>query len=246
MRIEVPTNCPSCNSPVIWVGDQIFCHNSSCDSKVEKVIEHFAKTLKIKGLGPSTISKLELDSINQIYSLSRDYMLSKLGSVKIVDKLISEIESSKSADLETLLAAFSIPLIGTTAAKKIGQICSDISSITTDNLQAAGIGPKASDNLLSWLEISFPYYKELPFSFKFEPKKTPNKNKGVVCISGKLKSFKTKAEATLALENAGYLVKSDLTKDVTILINESGIESAKTQKARQSGVQIILDIKEIL
>ena len=44
----------------------------------------------------------------------------------------------------------------------------------------------------------------------------------------------------------GYLVKNSLTKDVTILINESGIESAKTQAARERGVQIITNLKEIL
>jgi hypothetical protein len=44
----------------------------------------------------------------------------------------------------------------------------------------------------------------------------------------------------------GYLVKSSLTKDVTILVNESGIESAKTQTARDRGVRIITNLEEII
>ena len=44
----------------------------------------------------------------------------------------------------------------------------------------------------------------------------------------------------------GYLVKNSLTKDVTILVNESGVDSAKTQAARERGVQIINNLKEIL
>jgi hypothetical protein len=36
-----------------------------------------------------------------------------------------------------------------------------------------------------------------------------------------------------------------LTKDVTILINESGVESAKTKKARDSGVQIITNLLDL-
>jgi NAD-dependent DNA ligase len=67
-----------------------------------------------------------------------------------------------------------------------------------------------------------------------------------VCISGKLTSFKTKAEATKALEQQGYTIKSSLTKDVTILVNESGVESAKTKKARESGITIVTDLFEIL
>ena len=59
-------------------------------------------------------------------------------------------------------------------------------------------------------------------------------------------SYKTKAVAAQQLQFKGYLVKNTLTKDVTILINESGIESAKTQAARERGVQIITNLKEIL
>ena len=68
----------------------------------------------------------------------------------------------------------------------------------------------------------------------------------VVCISGKLKSFKTKAEATERLEMLGYKVKTSLTKDVTILVNESGIESAKTKQARESGIEIVTDLQSYL
>ena len=71
-------------------------------------------------------------------------------------------------------------------------------------------------------------------------------DKGVVCITGKLKSFKTKGQAGTALVNLGYTVKSSLTKDVTLLVNESGIESAKTKQARESGVEIITDLQSYL
>ena len=65
-------------------------------------------------------------------------------------------------------------------------------------------------------------------------------------ISGKLKSFRTKAEAQRVLENYGYAVKSSLTKDCTHLINESGIESAKTQTARDRGVLIINNAMDLI
>ena len=79
---------------------------------------------------------------------------------------------------------------------------------------------------------------------KFEKiKKTSNQ--GVVCITGKLSSYKTKAEATTVLNELGYEVKSTVTKDVTILVNESGIESAKVKKARASGVTIITNLSDI-
>jgi NAD-dependent DNA ligase len=69
---------------------------------------------------------------------------------------------------------------------------------------------------------------------------------GTVCITGKLKSFKTKAEAAKALEQHGYTVKSSVTKDVTVLVNESGIESQKTIKARNDGLTIVENLLEFL
>ena len=92
------------------------------------------------------------------------------------------------------------------------------------------------------------YDGALPFDMKFTPLGTSPvpMDKGVVCITGKLKSFKTKAQAGTALVNLGYVVKSSLTKDVTILVNESGIESAKTKQARDSGVNIVTNLSEFL
>lgn len=245
--IVAPTNCPSCDSVLEWRNDVLYCVNSACASKVQKSIEHFAKTLKIKGLGPSTISKLGLTDIDEIYTLSEEEMKAALGSEKIAEKLHSEIQRSKSSSLNVLLPAFNIPLIGNTAAEKLSQVVESITDINTDTCKQAGLGPKATDNLLTWLRKDFYsfYDGSLPFDFRFD-KKAKRKAVGVVCISGKLTSYKTKAEATEALLAAGFEVKSTVTKDVTILVNESGIESSKTQKARETGVTIVSNLLEFL
>ena len=74
--ITEPTSCPTCNSTLELVNDQLFCRNNNCEAKTSKLIEHFAKTLKIKGLGPKTIDKLPLNSISDIYSISKKYEVS--------------------------------------------------------------------------------------------------------------------------------------------------------------------------
>ena len=48
------------------------------------------------------------------------------------------------------------------------------------------------------------------------------------------------------LEQHGYTVKSSVTKDVTVLVNESGIESQKTIKARNDGLLIVENLLEFL
>ena len=114
MKIEVPTICPSCSSELVRKNEQLFCENAGCEGKEAQKIEHFAKTLKIKGLGPSTISKLKISNISDIYSLSLEEMVERLDSVKIAGKVFDEIQKSKSCSLQELLPAFSIPLIGKT------------------------------------------------------------------------------------------------------------------------------------
>lgn len=246
--IEAPTNCPSCSSVLEEVNHLLYCRNTLCGDKVAKLIEHFAKTLKIKGLGPKSIAKLDIRSLEEIYQLDAFEIEEGLGSEKLASKLVDELQRSKSAPLNVLLPAFSIPLIGKTAADKLSKVCIDIDEIDYDICREAGLGEKSTANLLKWLEDEYPLNSMLPFSFEFvkPSSKSANTSVNTVCITGKLISYKTKAEAHAALEAAGFSIKSSLTKDVTILVNESGIESAKTKKARDAGVQIVTNLKILI
>ena len=241
--ITAPSTCPSCGSKLELSFPLLYCRNPSCGDQSSKKIEHFAKTLKIKGLGPAAINSLVLESINDIYAISEYEIVNLLGSQKLGEKLFTEIENSVKAPLNILLAAFSIRLIGKTASEKLSAVCESIHDINEDSCAKAGLGPKATESLLDWIEEEYPLL-ELPHSFAFESPKV--RTGGVVCISGKLKSFKTKAQATQILEQHGYTVKSSVTKDVTILVNESGVESQKTTKARESGVTIVENLLDFL
>ena len=244
--IEAPTVCPSCNSVLEEVNHLLYCRNPHCGEKSLKLIEHFAKTLKIKGLGPATIRKLDIVSLEELYELTVEEVSEALSSERLAIKLIDELQRSRSAPLNVLLPAFSIPLIGKSAAEKLSRVCKDIEEIDYDLCRKAGLGDKASSNLTSWIEDEFYYVSLLPFSFKFDSPRAVVVSKGTVCISGKLSSFKTKAEANAVLQELGYNIKSSLTKDVTILVNESGVESAKTKKARESGVEIITNLLDFI
>jgi NAD-dependent DNA ligase len=233
----------------VWEKDQLFCYNPDCSGKTSKKLEHFAKTLKIKGLGPATIEKLKVVNFFDLYELPLDMMIDALGSEKLAVKLHREIENSKLTDLSDLLPAFSIKLIGKTASHKICSVIQNIAEITEETCEKAGLGPAATNNLLDWIIEEFTDgYDRLPFRWQQITKHQleTNATEGVVCISGKLTSYKTKAAATEVLQQMGYLVKSSLTKDVTILVNESGVESAKTQTARDRGVRIITNLEEII
>ena len=129
-EIIIPTHCPACNTVLDIVNDQLFCRNSDCPAKSSKRIEHFAKTLSIKGLGKATIEKLHLQDYHEVYSFTEKVIISLFDSERLGTKLFAEIENSKSADLTTLLPAFSIPLIGRSASNKLTTKVSNISEIT--------------------------------------------------------------------------------------------------------------------
>lgn len=244
LEINPPTECPSCASPLEMVNNILYCRNTLCGEQAFKRLEHFAKTLKIKGLGPATIRKLELSNISDLYSYTEDELAAALRSEKLAEKLYAEIQNSINAPLNLLLPAFSIPLVGKTATAKLSKLASDLFEITEELCKSAGLGEKTTASLMN--NIDKIDIDNLPFNFEFDEKDKPPSQKGIVCITGKLTSFKSKHEATWALNSAGYEVKSSMTKDVTILVNESGIESAKTKQARASGIFIVTDINDLL
>lgn len=238
-QIEAPTHCPSCSSTLETVNFILYCRNAACPAQGLKLIENFGKVLKIIGLGPAAIRKLNVHSIRDLYDLTEKDVVVILGEA-LGNKLYANIEKSKNASLNQVLPAMGIPLIGKTASDKI---CANITHLSeiTEELANSVLGPKAAANLLSWLDTE--EWLDLPFSFVAEKKITTG---DTVCVTGKLKSFKTKAEATIYLEENGYTVVESVTKTTKYLVNESGVESAKTEKARANGTIIINNIKELI
>jgi DNA ligase (NAD+) len=241
-----PEFCPSCNSILVWKNDLLYCYNGNCTAKTEKVVQHFAKTLKIKGLGPKSVEKLGLSRIDDIYNLRRDYTVLKLGSKLVASKLLLEIEKSKQAHLQELLPAFSIPLLGRTASDKLCNVLHHISEVDLKTCSKARLGPKVTYNLLHWYNTQYLNgYEFLPFSWNREVQHI-QKQKGIVVISGKLNTFPTKAVAKAKLQKKGYIVKENLSKGTNFLVNESGITSSKTKKATEMGIKIITEINELI
>lgn len=246
MKIEIPENCPCCNSLLETINSQLFCRNLSCEAQVTKKIENMAKVLAIKGLGPKSLEKLALNDLTELFYLDLDTVSEALGQ-KVASKLLDEIERAKSADLATFLASMSIPLVGNTASTKIASIVNHIDDISAEKCKEAGLGEKVTANLLNWLETDFVELREfLPFSFKSNNKNISSADGPTVCITGKLHSYKTKAEAYKLLENAGYRISETVTKAVGFLVDEEGKESTKRKKAESLGIPIIHNLNEFL
>lgn len=199
-------------------------------------------------MGPKTIEKLGLNDVTEIYYLDQSQVTAALGSAKLAEKLLQEIEISKNADLSIVLQSFSIPLIGNTASTKICSVVKDISEITAQKCKAAGLGDKATNNLMSWIDQELTDLQEfLPFSWKSNATTSATKEYlASVCITGKLKSFKTKALAEKALIEAGYKPVDSVTKSLDYLVDEANDNSTKRQKADSYGITIINNLDKFL
>lgn len=246
MKIVIPTECPVCNSKLELVVDQLFCRNSQCGAQLSGKLNHFVKTLKIKGLGPATLEKLQFEDVCDMFYITESELADTIGD-KLATKLVAEIEKAKSADLATVIASFGIPLVGPTASSKIVSVINHIDELTYAKCKEAGLGEKVTENLMYWFSNDFKEIRDLlPFSYGVVKQQGAVSNGKIVCITGKLNSFKVKKDAAIALEAKGFSVTDNLTKTVNFLIDESDKSSAKRIKAESYGIPVVTDLLEFL
>lgn len=241
-QIEIPTNCPSCNSILELVNAQLFCRNIKCGARASKNVEHFAKVIGIKGLGPSSIEKLGIQHFIELYQLTLEEIIDSIGSEKVGNKLYDQIQNSKTAEFCTIITAFGIPRLGKTESQKLSSIRS-IDDLTKERCLQVGLGEVSSNSLMNFLNTEYREIKEfLPFPQLYgnnAVSKPKVQAKGLVCITGKLKSFKSKADAKVKLESLGFSVSDNLTKSVTHLVDEENKGSTKRVKAEEMGIEVI-------
>lgn len=241
--LKIPTECPSCGSVLIIVNNQLFCKNKNCPAQTLKTIQHYCRTVGIKGAGEKTLEKLDFECIHDLYEFSVYYYVDRLGET-IGRKLFKEVQDSKTVPLNISLAAFSIPLIGETASKKLGSVCKVFDDISEVNCKKAGLGEKATANLMKWIKSL--EYTGLPINFSFEVQSNNTEAKNVsVCITGKLLNFNNRNDAAKYLESLGFDVTDSVTKKTNILIDEEGKASSKRSKAETLNIPIIT-IEELI
>jgi DNA ligase (NAD+) len=192
--------------------------------------------MKIKGLGPKSIEKLELTDVPEIYALEEVELTEVLG--KVGETIFKNIQASKRIDFSTFLASLSIPLIGQTVSKKIGEFSNSLTALDDLLLSKAGVGEKARSNLLQWLENYVEIFSSLPIVF--DPIKVGVKKVelGKVCITGKLADFSNRTQAKACLEELGYKVVGTISKTLDYLVDEQDSKSSKNTKAKDLNIPI--------
>lgn len=249
MQIIAPTNCPACESDLERVKDQMFCRNKACPAQTSQLIQNYCKKLKIKGFGPATVDKLGIVTLAELYCLTAELCELKEISTTVANKLVTQVQGSKILEFGSFISAVGIPLIGETVGRKLATVINSPFELDELTCKKAGLGPKATVNLLKWKRLQWDTsLKELPITFTESKQTTTSVEiKGEVCITGKLDNFKNRAAAAIHLVELGFIVKSSVTKSVSYLVCEDATKlgSSSYKKAEALGIPIVT-IDELL
>jgi DNA ligase (NAD+) len=216
------------------VGPKLFVTEASQHS-TSKSLEYFIKILEIKGLGPASVSKMQLHQIVDLYKPHNWDILGANGQ-----KVLDEVNRSKNKPYEVVLAALGIPGVGRSVAKLIVKHIPSFNQLREiETIQIHGIGPKKVESILSWLDINEEWVENLPLNLIQHQSIDFDTNSGEakkVCITGKLDM--TRSDLASILEEKGFTVTSTVTKDCYALIAGDS-NSSKYTKAMDKGIPII-------
>jgi NAD-dependent DNA ligase len=226
---------------LVLVKDQLFCKNSQeCPAQNNKTLQHYCKVLKIKGFGPKTIEKLNVSTIRDMYDLTEEFLTDTLGRAT-GEKLYKEVQNATSLEIAPFIQALSIPLVGSSAARKLGNTFDLFSGFSKQDLMDKGLGDKASDNFIEYFNVNEDMLRALPISFSVTEDTIIERSEGclVFCITGKIIGM-SKAQATDVIEKAGHEVKSSFSSKVThVICDNKDSTSSTVVKAKNSNVPIL-------
>ena len=259
--IHIPEVCPVCGSPTKIIQENnskiLFCPNEQCESRLINRIEHFfsKKGLDVKGLSKATIEKLMnwgwVNGIADIFTLSKyeTEWKNKAGfGEKSVDNILSAIKEGCNTNLESIISAAGIPLIGRTVARELAKRYQTYDSFKEDitgsfdfsSLDGFGYEMNKSLKNYNYKELDYIVENFLILNNKIEENKEQNLKDLIFCITGKTHLYKNRAELQKEIEDKGGRVVSSISSKVNYLINNDiNSTSTKNRQAKELNIPIL-------
>ncbi|MCP9075603.1 NAD-dependent DNA ligase LigA [Streptococcus sp. CF4-2] len=256
-KLDIPTNCPSCESKLLHFEDEVAlrCINPRCPAQIKEGLIHFASrdAMNISGLGPSNVEKLFatnlVKDVADIYRLTvEDFLLLDGIKEKSAQKLYQAIQASKENSAEKLLFGLGIRHVGSKASQLLLQHFHSIESLAQANPEEVAsiesLGSVIAQSLQSYFEtegakILLSELKELGVNldYKGQVVAADAALSGLtVVLTGKLERL-TRSEAKSKLENLGAKVTGSVSKKTDLVVAGADAGS-KLQKAQELGIEI--------
>jgi DNA ligase (NAD+) len=226
--IRPPTACPGCGGALAGIpdGPDLHCPDASCPARRLRAAEHFARVLRIDGLGPAGLESLLAEG-----RLETPAELFFLPSGSVPERVAAEIEASRGASLERLLTALGIPGLGPQRARLLarqGDSLATTVGLPEAALRASGLPDGVVRDLLQWREeprhaASLARLNEagLGSASAAHPPPPEPPTAGVAgkvfVFTGRLASL-TRAEARRRVEAAGGVVREDVSARTDFLV----------------------------
>src|SRR6056297_287265 len=239
---DFPKKCSTCDTPLKEKGVDLICTNNLCPSQTLKTIEHFIKKLGIMNVSLSTIEKLNIDTLSDLYSLTEENIMSLDGfGKKKASHLYNELRIKLVTTPEKLIASMGVPGLGEETASKILSKMTFKEFLESDRYDHIdGIGSVINDSIIKNKSLIYRNYRLLSsHGLKFLEEKN-SEYEFEVKIFTLTGSAALKREALVRiLESKGARVKG-ISKNVDFLItNDIESNSSKTKKAKQYNVPIL-------
>lgn len=256
-KLDIPTNCPSCNSDLLHFEDEVTlrCINPRCPAQIMEGLIHFASrdAMNITGLGPSIVEKLFaanlVKDVADIYRLQEeDFLLLEGVKEKSAAKLYQAIQASKENSAEKLLFGLGIRHVGSKASQLLLQYFHSIENLyQADSEEVASIeslGGVIAKSLQTYFategsEILLRELKEtgVNLDYKGQTVVADAALSGLtVVLTGKLERLK-RSEAKSKLESLGAKVTGSVSKKTDLVVVGADAGS-KLQKAQELGIQV--------
>lgn len=256
-KLDIPTNCPSCNSDLLHFEDEVAlrCINPRCPAQIMEGLIHFASrdAMNITGLGPSIVEKLFaanlVKDVADIYHLQEeDFLLLEGVKEKSAAKLYQAIQASKENSAEKLLFGLGIRHVGSKASQLLLQYFHSIENLSqADSEEVASIeslGGVIAKSLQTYFategsEILLRELKEtgVNLDYKGQTVVADAALSGLtVVLTGKLERLK-RSEAKSKLESLGAKVTGSVSKKTDLVVVGADAGS-KLQKAQELGIQV--------
>jgi len=256
-KLDIPTNCPSCNSDLLHFEDEVAlrCINPRCPAQIMEGLIHFASrdTMNITGLGPSIVEKLFaanlVKDVADIYRLKEeDFLLLEGVKEKSAAKLYQAIQASKENSAEKLLFGLGIRHVGSKASQLLLQHFHSIENLAqADSDEVASIeslGSMIAKSLQTYFategsEILLKELKEagVNLDYKGQTVVADAALSGLtVVLTGKLERLK-RSEAKNKLESLGAKVTGSVSKKTDLVVAGADAGS-KLQKAQELGIEV--------
>jgi len=256
-KLDIPTNCPSCDSHLLHFEDEVAlrCINPRCPAQIMEGLIHFASrdAMNITGLGPSIVEKLFaanlVNDVADIYRLKEDdFLLLEGVKEKSASKLYQAIQASKENSAEKLLFGLGIRHVGSKASQLLLQHFHSIENLAqADPEEVASIeslGSVIAQSLQTYFategsKILLDELKEagVNLDYKGQTLVADAALSGLtVVLTGKLERL-TRSEAKSKLESLGAKVTGSVSKKTNLVVAGADAGS-KLQKAQELGIEV--------